>query len=68
MNFDYYLERQELLTQLIMLDTIESTFDNVKQYLQRCNPNNTELRLIIKELIESELVKQELRNNGVDVK
>jgi hypothetical protein len=65
MNFNYQIERQELLTSIMIEDTIEATFDNLRDWLMVCNPTNKELKNLLDELRLSNKIKNELYENGV---
>jgi hypothetical protein len=65
MNFDYYLERQELLTSIMMEDTIESTFDDVKDWLVRTKPTNQELKALLNDLRIANMIRNNLYEHGV---
>jgi len=65
MNFDYYLERQELLTSIMLEDTIESTFDNIKDWVKRTNPTNQELKELLNDLRIANMIRNNLYEHGV---
>jgi hypothetical protein len=64
-NWKYHLERQELLTSIIIEDTIESTFDNVKEWLIRCQPSNEELKALLNDLRIANMIRNNLYEHGV---
>jgi hypothetical protein len=66
MNFDYYLERNELLTCLLIEDT--ETFDDLKQWLLKCKPTNQELKELLNEIQISNMIKNKLYESGVTKK
>jgi hypothetical protein len=48
-----------------MEDTIESTFDNVKEWLTRCKPSNEELKALLNDLRIANMIRNNLYEHGV---
>jgi hypothetical protein len=65
MNDIYYITRHDLLTSIIMEDSIESTFDNVREWLVRTKPTNQELKELLNDLRIANMIRNNLYEHGV---